>query len=96
KYHISTSLRSRIKNYEGVNLVVDLNYEVNKPEREMEVNSDDEVAESLIEAFASNQIQDIETEIQEDEQDSTANNYLNEVVHKEGLSLARRGTSRHK
>ncbi|XP_060182548.1 uncharacterized protein LOC132612262 [Lycium barbarum] len=53
---ISTSLSSRFKDCEGINLVVDLNCENDKQEDDFEGNSDDEVVESLIQFFAPNTI----------------------------------------
>ncbi|XP_059292563.1 uncharacterized protein LOC132046033 [Lycium ferocissimum] len=93
---ISTSLSSRLKDCEGINLVVDLNCENDKQKDDFEGNSDDEVAESLIQFFAPNIVRDKEEGEVDEDQECTAESHLKEVIEKQGLSPVKRGRSKHK
>ncbi|KAJ8573553.1 hypothetical protein K7X08_010064 [Anisodus acutangulus] len=81
----STSLSSMLKNNEGIQLYVNLNCENSKPFAKIEGYSEDEMAESLVEAFAPASRNMINEEDDCDDQVTTG--LLKEVVDNQGLYL---------
>ncbi|MCD9560568.1 hypothetical protein HAX54_019284 [Datura stramonium] len=91
----STSLSSNIKNYKILQLHVELNFEEDNGVNKIERDTDDEVADSLIEAFAPENKQKFVQETQEEEQESYVDTHMKEVMYKEGQPPLKRGRSRH-
>ncbi|MCE5166684.1 hypothetical protein HAX54_024082, partial [Datura stramonium] len=92
----TNSKSSRLKSCQSIQLYVDLNCEVNKPEHRISGDFEDEVEETFGEALDSSKNHIDETESQEEEQDNVVEIHLKEMVDKEGLSPAKRGRSRHR